>query len=443
MRFAVIFEIRVFDLLSPPPRRPEKKSLEEEDLFEMEISLDDFDSFVELEQTDDVKEEAVEVRSTECNTEKVFGGVYSSEKEAYAMYCECLSKCDSELEFEETWSEMITEGELQSHDWLKDLYRIRHKWSTAFNKDCFNLGILSTQRSKSTNNVCHGISKATSSITDCFLGLEKLMISWRWNEQDEDFKYSQSEVVPVIRSSPILKQAARFYSRKLYSFFEEEFLQGVVRMSIFHASADSSTFFVKNVDRSDQPHQWTVHYDAAESNVQCTCGKFSMMGMLCSHIMRVFRQLDICKISSQYLLLRWSARGRKDIYAGPIVNTMGNKPTQWKEGGTCMIFRNHLSRFAYQISTRAQGNEDAEQYMLAAMIEMADNIDFILAGQPTNQSNKQNLAGAGHKNVKDPLKCRPKGVSNAILKSHWEKKKPKRKRTANPETDSKQESTPA
>ncbi|KAI0524535.1 hypothetical protein KFK09_003909 [Dendrobium nobile] len=55
------------------------------------------------------------------------------------------------------------------------LNKIRNKWSTAFNKDCFSMDILSTQRSESTNIVCHGISKPISSITDCFLGLEKVM----------------------------------------------------------------------------------------------------------------------------------------------------------------------------------------------------------------------------------------------------------------------------
>ncbi|KAL0925546.1 hypothetical protein M5K25_003892 [Dendrobium thyrsiflorum] len=418
-------------------------------------------------------------------TEYLSRGVYRSEKEAYEMYCEYAHNAGFSVrkEHHSYWpnSRIIKSkdfvcskagqkkgidlnsqtkyrksntrtgcpamirfaGDLQNHDWLKDLYRIRNKWSTAFNKNCFNLGILSTQRSECTNNVCHGISKATSSITECFLGLEKLMITWRRNEQDEDFRCSQSDVVPVIRSSPILKQAARYYSRKLYSFFEEEFLQGVGGMSIVHASADSTTFFVKNADRCDQPQQWTVHVDAADNLVHCTCGKFSMMGILCSHIMRVFRQLDISKIPSQYLLLRWSARGRKDYYAGPTVTGMGNKPIHSNDGGSGMIFRNHLSRFAYQISTRAQGNEDAEQYMLATMVEMADNVDFILAGKPSNQGDNQNTAGTAPNKVKDPVKCRPKGVSNARLKSHWEKKKPKRKRTSNQDNTSKEDTGPA
>ncbi|KAL0925416.1 hypothetical protein M5K25_003742 [Dendrobium thyrsiflorum] len=203
---------------------------------------------------------------------------------------------------------------------------IRSKWSTAFNKEYFSMGILSTQRSESTNNVCHGISKPTSFITECFIGLEKIITNWRRNEQDEDHKCSQSEIVPVIRSSSILKQAARFYSRKLYSFFEEEFLQG-----------------------------------------------------------------------------------------------------KGSDSGSGFIFRNHISRFAYQISTRAQGNELAEQYMLGAMKDMAENIDLLVEGKMTNSNfiSKSKSRAAPVSAFKDPQKRRPKGISNARLKGYWEKKKQK------------------
>ncbi|PKU66268.1 hypothetical protein MA16_Dca019197 [Dendrobium catenatum] len=77
---------------------------------------------------------------------------------------------------------MIIEGNLHDHVWLEDHYRIRDKWSTTFNKDCFSMDILSAQHSESTNNRCHDISKTTSFITDCFLGLEKVMRNWCSNE---------------------------------------------------------------------------------------------------------------------------------------------------------------------------------------------------------------------------------------------------------------------
>ncbi|PKU63364.1 Protein FAR1-RELATED SEQUENCE 9 [Dendrobium catenatum] len=151
---------------------------------------------------------------------------------------------------------MIREGNLQSHQWLKDLYRIREKWSTTFNKNCFNLGILSTQRSESSNYVFHGISK-----------VEKVIKTWHRNERDENFRCSQTTIQPYIKSSPILKQAANFYSRKLYTFFEEEFLHGLGGLCIDHSSPDLSTFFIKNIDHSIDSHKWTVMFNSSEGTI--------------------------------------------------------------------------------------------------------------------------------------------------------------------------------
>ncbi|PKU73402.1 Protein FAR1-RELATED SEQUENCE 5 [Dendrobium catenatum] len=193
------------------------------------------------------------------------------------------------FEFENAWAELIIQGNLQDHVWLQDLYRIRNKWSTAFNKHYFSINILSTQRSESTNNVCHGISKPTSSITDCFLGLEKLMRNWRRNKQDEDYRCSHSEIEPVIKNCSILKQAAQFYSKKLYSFFEQEFLQGVGVMSVELESSDSSKFFVYYTETKDHSKPWVVDFDAQNGNIQCSCRKFETMGLLCSHCIIVLK----------------------------------------------------------------------------------------------------------------------------------------------------------
>ncbi|PKU62844.1 Protein FAR1-RELATED SEQUENCE 9 [Dendrobium catenatum] len=173
---------------------------------------------------------------------------------------------------------MISKGNLQNRQWLNDLYKIREKWSTAFNKDCFNLGILSTQRSESTNHVCHG-----------FLGLEKVMRNWRRNEQDEEFRCSQTDIVPYMKSSPILKQAAKFYSRKLYAYFEEEFLHGLGELCVENTSSDLSRFSVWNIDNSNDSHNWIVNFNSLEGTIECSCVKFEMMGILCAHCMRVMR----------------------------------------------------------------------------------------------------------------------------------------------------------
>ncbi|XP_074306278.1 protein FAR1-RELATED SEQUENCE 5-like [Silene latifolia] len=50
----------------------------------------------------------------------------------------CLNGCYSEIEFETTWSKMISEYGLQNNEWFKRLYGLKEKWSTALNKEYFS-----------------------------------------------------------------------------------------------------------------------------------------------------------------------------------------------------------------------------------------------------------------------------------------------------------------
>ncbi|PKU83331.1 Protein FAR1-RELATED SEQUENCE 9 [Dendrobium catenatum] len=156
-----------------------------------------------------------------------------------------------------------------------------------------------------------------------------------------------------MKSSPILKQAAKFYSRKLYSFFEEEFLHGLGGLCIDHSSPDSSTFSMKNIDHSLDSHMWTVLFNSSEGTIQYSCAKFKMMGLLCSHCMRVMRKLDVVNIPQKYLIPRLSSSARKDLYSRLKIQRMGNNTYTWNHVSHNMIFRNYICRFVYHISTEA------------------------------------------------------------------------------------------
>ncbi|KAI0486579.1 hypothetical protein KFK09_029327 [Dendrobium nobile] len=78
-------------------------------------------------------------------------------------------------------------------------------------------------------------------------------------------------------------------------------------------------------------------------------------------------------------------------------------------------------RFAYEMSTRAQLNEEGEEFILASIKDTSEKLDLIVYGK---RKNKKSTYGGSVK-LKDPLKRRSKGISNARLKNHWEKK-PKR-----------------
>ncbi|PKU63438.1 hypothetical protein MA16_Dca026008 [Dendrobium catenatum] len=85
------------------------------------------------------------------------------------------------------------------------------------------------------------------------------------------------------------------------------------------------------------------------------------------------------------------------------------------------MFRNYIYQFAYQISTTSQGNEEVEKCVVDAMSTLAGKVHFIKEGKT-----KLPISGTGNKTIKDPAKCWPKGISNARLKDHWEKRKSKK-----------------
>ena len=64
-------------------------------------------------------------------------GELNSNSEFQSLWNKCKKYCDSELEFQNTWDKMMHKFNLENHHWLNMMYKIRHKWSTAFTSDSF------------------------------------------------------------------------------------------------------------------------------------------------------------------------------------------------------------------------------------------------------------------------------------------------------------------
>ncbi|PKA63990.1 Protein FAR1-like sequence 5 [Apostasia shenzhenica] len=187
----------------------------------------------------------------------------------------------SSFEFEEMWSQLLEKGQLHKHKWLWSLYKCKHKWCTVLNEDIVGLGILSTPRSESTNNICHDISKPTSMLTDCFLGLERMVMRWRQIESEDDFKYNQSLVTPSVLHSPLLKQARNVYTIKIYNIFEKVLLNGAAgHFAIEISTANNAKLF--SVGDFNTKKKYYVTFNIATLEVVCSCRRFETVGLLCS-----------------------------------------------------------------------------------------------------------------------------------------------------------------
>ncbi|KAK4416826.1 protein FAR1-RELATED SEQUENCE 5 [Sesamum alatum] len=157
---------------------------------------------------------------------------FNSSREFHSFFNRCLYRCETKEEFEKTWEEMVNKFNAQDDRWLNNLYKIRGKWSPAFNSDFFHGGVRSTSRSESTNHALNEISTKTISLYEFVLKYEKdLLGKWRRNEADADFFSSQSSPTIAVQDSKILKHAVKIYTNTMYKEFEKYYLTGTGALS--------------------------------------------------------------------------------------------------------------------------------------------------------------------------------------------------------------------
>ncbi|KAK8936800.1 Protein FAR1-RELATED SEQUENCE 5 [Platanthera zijinensis] len=328
-----------------------------------------------------------------------------------SMFHACLSKCDSSTEFELAWSQMIQHGNLSENRWLSDLYKIKEKWSTAFNKTIQDHGMLSTQRSESTNNVCHAITKATCTLVDCFSKLEKMIINGREKALQEDFKCRQANIPVNAKNCPILKQVSKIYTRVMYGKFYEEFKVGAFGLFIVEEVVVSDKihiFTIRWSDCGDNNKHWYVELDISSYDVRCSCSKFETTGILCAHVLKVYSHKNIIFIPQQYILRRWTMTAKTDYYLQHDNNIFG-------EASVAFAFRNNITRFAYDVAIRVEKCEEARKYVMNGLKDISLFADAILEKNCTNCP-----VDKVKPTLKDPPRLKPKRISNARLKDHWE-----------------------
>ncbi|KAF8037901.1 LOW QUALITY PROTEIN: hypothetical protein BT93_B0672 [Corymbia citriodora subsp. variegata] len=219
-----------------------------------------------------------------------------------------IYRCRSDDEFEFTWKEMEKKWGTENNSWLRRLYGIRHKWGLAFGRDNFTCGILSSQRSESTNNVFQNTARKTSTLIEFVNYYEEQMKHMREIEND----YSCRGKAKAAVSHDILKHAASVYTRAIFKKFNDEFtliLSKNVSSSIF----DGLIYLFTLKCRGSQ-HEHVVKFDLADSSVSCECKLFESKGWLCRHALKVLSEnISIRSIPLAYILKIWTKYAKQGI----------------------------------------------------------------------------------------------------------------------------------
>lgn len=228
-----------------------------------------------------------------------------------AEFHKCVNLAESTEEFESCWLSLVDRYGLRGHEWLQTIYSARRQWVPVYLRDTFFAEMSITQRSDSMNSYFDGFINASTNLNQFFKLYEKALDSR--NEKEVKADYDTMNTSPVLRTpSPMEKQASEFYTRKLFVRFQEE----LVGTLTFMASKvdDDSDVITYQVSKYGEEHKaYYVKFNVVQMKASCSCQMFEFSGLLCRHVLAVFRVTNLLTLPPHYILKRWTRHAKSSI----------------------------------------------------------------------------------------------------------------------------------
>ncbi|KAH7532703.1 hypothetical protein FEM48_Zijuj04G0050500 [Ziziphus jujuba var. spinosa] len=146
-------------------------------------------------------------------------------------------------------------------------------------------------------------------------------------ESKEEFETFYTK--PVLKTPlPVEKQAAEIYTRKMFSIFQDEVFESLV-LAVKLSGEEGGTIKKYEVARFDEEHKvYFVDFNITEQIATCSCKMFEFEGILCRHVLAVFKATNVFILPQHYILKRWT-RNAKDVamlHILPSVEMQGKSP---------------------------------------------------------------------------------------------------------------------
>ncbi|XP_022731195.1 protein FAR1-RELATED SEQUENCE 3-like [Durio zibethinus] len=221
----------------------------------------------------------------------------------------CINLTETIEEFELSWSSLLEKYNLSAHDWLQSLYSARAQWVPAYFRDSF-FAVISPNQGFD-GSFFDGYVNQQTTIPMFFRQYERAIENWFEREIEADFDTTCT--TPVLRTpSPMEKQAANLYTRKIFTKFQEELVETFVyTANRIEGDGAISTFRVAKFEDDNKEYIVTLNYPEMRAN--CSCQMFEYSGILCKHVLTVFTVTNVLTLPSHYILKRWTQNAKSGV----------------------------------------------------------------------------------------------------------------------------------
>lgn len=276
-------------------------------------------------------------------------------------------------EFEMAWDQLLEDYNLRENEFMQRTYNKRKKWAKPYNKGVYCGGMTSTQRSESANHMLKKHVPRNSSMNKFVMNYNNLLLTRYKAEQEAEHETKQNVFVHE-RAWPIEIHALQVYTNASYKLFSKQ-VDKSTRYNV-RLTNDPSVFLVVH-DKAKLRERYarvefTVHVEDGGGFLECDCGLYSHLGILCCHSIRVMLQLGISRIPDRHIMIRWTRIARDTV-----PEEMNFYPTEAAPVQPSLTYRHRLLAAIAALMV-TEGDHDAETFEIAtkhmhrAFMEIAD-----------------------------------------------------------------------
>nr|GMC68723.1 protein FAR1-RELATED SEQUENCE 5 [Ipomoea batatas] len=141
----------------------------------------------------------------------------------------------------------------------------------------------------------------------------KIQDSGNRHEKEVKADYDTMNTLPALKTpSPMEKQASEVYTRKIFMRFQEELVGTLTFMAT--KVEDEGGVTIYQVAKFGEDHKaYCVRFNVLEMKATCSCQMFEFSGLLCRHVLAVFRVTNVLTLPSHYILKRWTRNAKSTV----------------------------------------------------------------------------------------------------------------------------------
>ncbi|PWA73549.1 FAR1 DNA binding domain, Zinc finger, SWIM-type, MULE transposase domain, FHY3/FAR1 family [Artemisia annua] len=227
-------------------------------------------------------------------------------------------------EFEDLWELLLVDFDLKSHEWLLDMYNLRHKWIPAYYRNELMSGLMRTSfRSESENNAYGRLTSIDLTLWEFYNHFDSVVGCQKFAQRknDHDSRYT----IPDFHTELLIeKEASELYTRvsdvdsgKKYVIQDTGEDEKISRR---HRIVKGKSLY----DVFYEVHQlFHVLCKPSEEFYQCTRKHFESYGLLCRYIFYVIRLSKVKTFPRKYVLRRWS---QDSLPPASVIQASGDTP---------------------------------------------------------------------------------------------------------------------